>query len=420
MGNLKRWLTIAFVGLVIGAILYVLSMYVLGGRIKRVAQAHLQDIAEKQLEQLTQIAADRIALNQRVLEHAIRLQAAEVEERIFIPSPTVRPVYFEGNYHRGLDHVEMSESELHRDADGNPMKVAFGEQVAYCVENADDVMMRKDAEHLSTMPEAYSALREAFPKLMIWQYTGLDSGLYTCYPGHRSKYGENDYDHRTRAWYTKAKGEGRLTWHLMGDISTGTLKPAVAIPVKRPNGDLVGVTAIDVPFLATLGAIEVPAWAENHAEYKLVMIDDTEPEHPRLKIWADQTYDDKPWDWKKPSPTKYLESPDQQQLNEVIQDLRDSVAGIRTLYMDGNNIPCIWAYAGSSVWIEQGNEVYLIVTLPSELVGLADQLESIVREWIFSGLVYSLIILFAVVLAIVFSVKLVLSRVLPGRRNGAD
>ncbi|MCH8883265.1 MAG: hypothetical protein IIA41_07180, partial [SAR324 cluster bacterium] len=58
--------------------------------------------------------------------------------------------------------------------------------------------------------EAYRALYQEHAGLIYWQFTGLENGVYTSYPGHGGY--PPEFDHRVRDWYVEAKQSGGLTW----------------------------------------------------------------------------------------------------------------------------------------------------------------------------------------------------------------
>ena len=92
------------------------------------------------------------------------------------------------------------------------MEVSHGHQVFFLARDADANQCMPDVRRLSGMSEVYRriAQHDVGTGLIFWQYTGLENGLYSSYPGAGAF--PDDYDHRRRAWYQRATARDGLVW----------------------------------------------------------------------------------------------------------------------------------------------------------------------------------------------------------------
>jgi len=104
----------------------------------------------------------------------------------------------------------------------------------------------------------------------FWQYAAFERGLHLVYPGHASL--PPGFDPRRRPWYEAAREADGPTWAAPhADATTGQTMLTVAHRIETPDGDLAGVTAIDVPVGAVMRALALPANLREGAEFLLVL-----------------------------------------------------------------------------------------------------------------------------------------------------
>jgi hypothetical protein len=196
-------------------------------------------------ELLRQTVADYGRIIQRdrgLLEQAVRLQAREVERRLASTPPARPRIFLNGDY---ADHARQppdtrpSGKHFRPGPDGAavPVPVSYAEQVYFVVAGVSPGDVAEDMARLATMPEAYRFTYRARPDLIYWQYTSLESGFHTSYPGHGGYPAR--YDPRQREWYTRARQRGDVTWLVMPEVSSRTVAQTVAMPVRRPDGSII-------------------------------------------------------------------------------------------------------------------------------------------------------------------------------------
>ncbi|MEA5088269.1 SpoIIE family protein phosphatase [Solidesulfovibrio sp.] len=111
-------------------------------------------------------------------------------------------------------------------------------------------MQPEPAARLALLAPTMRVLRRKLAENMLWAYVALPDGLMVSYPGHGRM--PDDYDPRTRPWYTTALARKETSWSILVDASTGRLTATVSGPVCDAAGKLLGVAAIDAPFEAML------------------------------------------------------------------------------------------------------------------------------------------------------------------------
>ncbi len=207
--------------------------------------------ARVQLHEIVRGYGRLLERDKRLLEFALKTQAREIERRLTEAPPPSPQIFFSRDYDRRINLPQPmvpSPKHFRQDSQGNlsPIRITYQQQVYFVVAGVNPQAVADDLACLSTMPKVYKDLYQSNPELMYWQYTALESGFHTSYPGHGGY--PDDYDPRVRRWYLAAKQADALLWiPPMPDVSTHTVPLALAMPVRRPDGSLAGVTAIDVP-----------------------------------------------------------------------------------------------------------------------------------------------------------------------------
>jgi len=340
----------------------------LGGRLADDRRRILTRLAFEQLQQLVESYGRVLRRDQRILEHAVALQAREAERRLAQAEPSSRPIYFaadwEGEPADDPPGTEPSSMHSRPSADGGlePIRVSDQEQAVFVVRGVDAAEVERDLRRLSTMPEAYRFVNRLRPEQMYWQYTSLEVGFHSSFPGHGGY--PADYDPRVRPWYTRAKAAGEPTWILLPEVSTRTVSLTVATPVARPDGSFAGVTAIDVPLTSLFGALELPRRWADQAEAMLIGPGDRVGLSPDdAVILARQRHEPGAdgLDWRRPVEPERLRADDPARLRAVLADAAAGEAGVARIHVDGK--PFLIAYGSGGV--------FPVVKVP-ELVLLAD------------------------------------------------
>ena len=359
-------LLIAVLPLIVATAWQQMSMRGLGKRLAARTRQALIDGAHEHLERVVESYGELVRRNKKAVELAVGFQAREVEHRLRTTLPPRPRVYFSKDYDEGRDlPAGMRPSSKHFRPDGKggrtPVPVTYEEQVYFVVKGVSEESVADDIARLSTMPEVYKHVYDANPEPLYWQYTSLESGFHTSYPGHGGY--PSTYDPRKRHWYQKAKEAGGLVWVVMPEVSTRTVALAVAMPVYRPDGTFAGVTAIDVPFDQTFHVLGLRGRLAEDAEVMAAQGGD------RLSILVQKSYLSQGEDWERPTKLQLLESADAEELKRMRQDVLDGKPGLRRMPYKGRD--SAWAYGTCST----GQPFPLIIVPYAHIVRRADEAE---------------------------------------------
>lgn len=310
-----------------------------------------------------------IERDRRALEQAVRHQAREVERRLASPPPERPRFYLNADYARPEGRpADLHPSDRHfrlsEDGERLPVEVSYGEQVYFVVDGVDRSEVIDDMAALATMPEVYAGIHRAYPELTYWQYTSLESGFHTSYPGHGGY--PPDYDPRKREWYVRAGRQDGLTWVVMPEVSSRTVAQTVAMPVRDAEGRFAGVTAIDVPFGSLFQELRLPEDWSSEAEAMLVTLEPSETQAPRPKVLVHRDYQTQGEDWRMPLKMQHLESDQPETLRLMLRQSRRQGAAVARMGYRGRD--SLWACGGAAL-----SRPFPVVAVPYDLV-IADAL----------------------------------------------
>ncbi len=326
------------------ALLYRTAMLRLGSGLAAGAKQTQTASASGLLRQTVLDYGRIIRKDRAALEQAVRAQAREVE-RCLALTPTGHPhFYLNADYSvpgRQPGDLRPSDRHFRLGSDGQrvPVEISYSEQVYFVVAGVSRSDVADDMARLATMPEAYAFVRQACPELIYWQYTSLDSGFHTSYPGHGGY--PLEYDPRKRAWYTRARDQGKLIWMVMPEVSSRTVTQTVAMPVRRPDGRFAGVTAIDVPFGSLFKALRLPAEWSSQAEAMLVTMDPSSGQAPRAQVLVQREYQRQGEAWQMPLKMAFLESEQPDKLEQMLLEARQGGAAVARMSYRGRD--SLWA-----------------------------------------------------------------------------
>jgi sigma-B regulation protein RsbU (phosphoserine phosphatase) len=199
-----------------------------------------------------------------VLDAIVRVQAREAERLMASPSPTMPgTVYFDTDFDEGRlpdDAVLSDDYAINVDGEKVPQYVSLGHLALMTFPGTDPAEVADDLARMAAMGPIYQELRSAWPDLIQWQYTSLESGIQSYYPGRG---GNDDYDARQQAWYRKTVENDAMTVEQDIDTATGKYVITVSLPIHGPGGDIVGVTSVDVSLERLTDGLRLPArWRE--------------------------------------------------------------------------------------------------------------------------------------------------------------
>lgn len=367
----------------------------------------LIDRASRQLHQLVEDQAAIIWQQQQRLKQAVRFQAFEVERYLAAAQPSNGRAYYSADYDRGTDlPTGMAPSTRHYELDADnrlaPVPITLEAQVFKLAPGVSREAVADDVARLASMVSVYRLLYESDASLIYWQYTALENGVHSCYPGHGGYPAE--YDPRERPWYTFARAENDLRWcPPYVDVSSRQMTISAAMPVHRPDGSFAGVTAIDILASDIVSRVPLPSAVAKTAQTMLVAIQrsprDTES---GLLIVARPTYQTKGRRWNATPEPEWLASDDPEQLRELMRDMRAGKSDVRRMPYGGRM--CLWAYGPLA-----GKGAGLVMIVPYEdVVSQAAEAEAYVlhrtwRQLRITGGVCAGVILIVVAIAFVYS-----------------
>ena len=343
---------------------------------------------EAQLRQAVDLGNTILFQEQRLIELTLRLQAREVERSLQESvSGDPGPVYFSSDFEdRALWPPGTVISEEHRltsDTDETTgIPVNFDHQSFFLPVGIERNTVAPSLLRLSSMTSTYQDLEQENEELIFWQYTTLDDGTHSVYPGHGG-YPEA-YDPRERAWYRLAKAADDLVWTPpLIDATTGQLLLTTAMPVYYPDGEMAGVTAIDVQILAVLNRIQNQLQVDERTEGFIVRLAEADGDvfipglstgDPELLIVAYRGYQTEAANWAPEieSETLMAGNPDAQDL--LIQDLTAQRQGLRRMQYKGQD--SLWVYGR----LQRVGATLLYIVPYADIQAVAEEAQEFIRE----------------------------------------
>jgi sigma-B regulation protein RsbU (phosphoserine phosphatase) len=333
----------------------------------------------------------------------LRNQAQAVEYRLNQdqPPPTA-PLFFNADYtspqSQPSDMVATSK-RLRPTEEGQlrPIPISFSQQVIHLAEGIKRQQVRNELRRISTMNQVYQELHQIQPELLLWQYTALDSGIHSSYPG-KGGY-PSDYDPRQRQWYQDAVAAGEPVQRIMTDLSTKRLIMTLAQPVYRQGKELAGVTALDIDYQQFFADWQIPAaWADAAESMVLVYHGYTPDPEKQLEILLKNRGSAQTGDWRAPVDHEYLTIP-AAQLRAIQQDFVTGQSAVRRVQYRGQET--LWAYGSRSA-----EEPFPLVIVPLEQVlAKAVTAEKYVNQQIQQGLrISAALTIFVVIAAVLLAV----------------
>lgn len=309
-------------------------------------RASLRRLAEEQLEQLVDGYSAVMLRESELVEMILLKQAREVELRLadVVPPAPAATVLFDSDLDAGRGSVRLGElpraARSASEGSAGRVPVTYDTQAFRLPPEADGARasFAADIARLASMTEEYRAVRARNPDLLLWQYTTLESGLHSVYPGHGGY--PVDYDPRLRPWYIAQKHSPALTWHeAQIDASTREVIVVASLPVHHADGSFAGVTAVDLPITAALARFPQPSGWAAQARFQIVM---PEAQRAALRVYAKQDYETQGARWSTMLQPEWIAAGDARTLAGVVADMRSGRSG--TVTFDDGRTRARWAY----------------------------------------------------------------------------
>ncbi|MCK4503302.1 MAG: HAMP domain-containing protein, partial [Desulfuromonadales bacterium] len=337
----------------------------------------------------------------------LEMQAQAVENRLSSPpSEPADPIFFSADYaasqRQPQDLIETTKHlRLATTGEQVPIPISYSQQVIFIAGGKKADQVRHQLSQLSSMPKVYQALHQIQPDLFLWQYTALESGIHSSYPG-KGGY-PDDYDPRQRQWYKQAVAAGKPIQLMNTDLATGILILTLAQPIYSKTGKLVGVTALDIDYRQFFADWDIPdEWTDATESMVLSYHNHISNPSQQLEILLRKHSNGPSRDWRIPVEHEYLTIPKRQR--DLIQaDFINSKTAVRKIYYQGQDT--LWAY-GSQV---NGEPFPLLIVPHQKILARASKAEIAVNQQISLSLKLSALLTIAVV-AIVILLAIIRAR----------
>jgi sigma-B regulation protein RsbU (phosphoserine phosphatase) len=402
-------LAISVVPIIVSNTITVRAVSRFGDKISSQMRENLIASAEKRLRFLVDSYSSWLWQGRERIEMALIFQAREVERRLAKDSPLPSKVYFAEDFdkERDLPH-DVIQSPLHfrflAEDKMELLKVSYLAQVFKLAPGVKKDEVTADIARLSAMTPIYKALFKRLQGNVSWHYTSLENGLHSAYPGHGAI--PKGLDPRKQPWYRNAvemRRHATLWSEAYVDPETRQIMLAATMPVKRPNGEIAGVTALVLPinnlFEGKLLFRNIPP------ETSYFMISsDTMPKTSKRGariVTTNEHTEMKYRGWHARAKTYWLISSNDKQIQAMLDDFEAEANNIRRMPYKGRD--SLWVYGPVSV-----RSGLVLITPYEEILKPAQQTEGYIQAlidklvgWMRYGLL--VIVLLVVVLAFSFS-----------------
>jgi len=330
----------------------------------------------------------------------LQIQAQAVEKRISSRPPKhPEPIFFSADYdspQKCPKDLVMTQKRKYKNQNGEllPIPVSYSQQVIFLAQGKKPAEVTDQLKQISTMPEVYKTLHNIQSDLFLWQYTALESGIHSSFPG-KGGYPKS-YDPRQRQWYKNAVTQGKPIQQLLTDLTTGTLILTLAEPVYFRDGKLAGVTALDIDYRQFFADWEIPPeWTDNAQRMVLIYHPDGADLNHKLEILLRHRGKSHSLDWQTPVKHEYLDLSDPR-LEAFHQDLLNGTSAVRKIVYQGEEV--LWAYGSRN-----GEEPFPLVIVPyQEIIAQAVNAENYVNQQVSLSIKLSAGLTILVIIAVIF------------------
>jgi sigma-B regulation protein RsbU (phosphoserine phosphatase) len=353
----------------------------MGSAISEDVGQNLTRIADGVLKLTAEKSGEILAKNAKAAAFALMWLTREAESALAAGAPVVSKIYFAHEF----DDPQTAPSDFgphpdyrRRSADGRlvPQGVSLAHPVFLLAPGVSSTQVSGDAARLSGLTGAFQDIARGLGKTLHWAYISLEDGLHVSYPGHGG-YPEG-YDPRTRAWYHAATGD--VEWTLpMVDATTGQVVMTASKRVRRPDGTVAGVAALDVLITELLQVEELVAiWTTAMRSFLVMPAVNPQTQHSDLLVVVQKSYQDVADSWEKPIRTEWLTSEDPVLLARLIQEVELGRSGYVEMPYEG--AASIWAYAPI------GSKAHFVIIVPKMVIDrMTEKSAAIVKKYTGEG-----------------------------------
>jgi sigma-B regulation protein RsbU (phosphoserine phosphatase) len=354
----------------------------MGSAISEDVGQNLTRIADGVLKLTAEKSGEILAKNAKAAAFALMWLTREAESALAAGAPVASKIYFAHEF----DDPQTAPTDFgphpdyrRRSADGRlvPQGVSLAHPVFLLAPGVSSTQVSGDAARLSGLTGAFQDIARGLGKTLHWAYISLEDGLHVSYPGHGG-YPEG-YDPRTRAWYHAATGD--VEWTLpMVDATTGQVVMTASKRVRRPDGTVAGVAALDVLITELLQVEELVAiWTTAMRSFLVMPAVNPQTQHSDLLVVVQKSYQDVADSWEKPIRTEWLTSEDPVLLARLIQEVELGRSGYVEMPYEG--AASIWAYAPI------GSKAHFVIIVPKMVIDrMTEKSAAIVKKYTGEGL----------------------------------
>jgi len=327
-----------------------------------------------ELARLRTKVADAVVIYGRqteALEYLVSDQALLAEAALAAPGG-VSVLHYASDFDAGLIPTTHSEDHqrLVEDGEPEPLAVSRTSVALHVAPGIRRESVEGAASRLAGLAAGYARLARLDGLGMLWHYTSLESGLHSAYPGHGG-YPEA-FDSRKRPWYREALAKGGPIWSVpFVDVATRRVVSSVAQAIRGPDGEVVGVTGIDVsvPRIFHGFSTKIEGWGEA-GESMIVRV----YEDGRLEVLGTERPGARPQGWETSVQRDRLRDPQGELAAAFAQAGTDGVPElVRHSY---RGVDSLWAMAPI---LDRG--AYLAVVVPvATVLRTAEGLEGVVAQ----------------------------------------
>jgi phosphoserine phosphatase RsbU/P len=376
------------------------SILYFGNKLASNSKAVLSDSASTLLLTLVNDYSRILKRDKEMALLALQLQADAVEKQFSSPLPThQQKVYFSIDYlisEKEPRDLVSSPRRQRVDPNGKltPIPISYSQQVIFLSEGTSPEQIPDELTRMSYMVETYIKLHNIQPELFLWQYTALESGLHSSYPG-KGGY-PSHFDPRKRPWYQETVRSGTTSQVILNDLSTGQLILTLAKPLYTTDGDLLGVTAVDIDYQQFFVDWEIPGeWSET-TESMILTFNASQPDSPEtIEVLLRNDPSSRSVHWQIPVTHEFLNINDPA-LDQVKKDMINGQSAVRKITYKGKT--ALWAYGPRTA-----DTPFPLIILPyDEVLAKAVNAEKYINQQIDLGLKISAVLTIFVVLATIF------------------
>ncbi|MDF1592973.1 MAG: SpoIIE family protein phosphatase [Desulfobacterales bacterium] len=304
---------------------------------------------QRQIQLLVTSYASVLNAGREQIEMALLLQAREAERCLSKKPKLTSKVYYAEDFNSGNNlPKDINPSAFHfrsrPDESFDLLNVSYSEQVFKLAPGTEPGDVQEDIARLLTLTPVYKEISHRLQDLIYWQNTSLANGLHSAYPGHNGI--PRRLNPREQTWYRNALQETMPWSEPYIDPETRQVVVAAAMPIRRPNGTVAGVTALVVPVSSLLDRRmlfqNIP---QETASFMIYLVKQEDTGRLGARIFArDEHITVKHRNWRAQMGSDWLLSDDPEGLQAMINDLMAGVSKARRMPYKGKD--SLWVYGG--------------------------------------------------------------------------